>query len=60
MSKSAEEQSRSQYFSEDDLAKLELNRIPRHVAIIPDGNRRWAEQKLQNLTISFDVKFERC
>ncbi|MBB64916.1 MAG: di-trans,poly-cis-decaprenylcistransferase [Waddliaceae bacterium] len=49
MSKSAEEQSRSQYFSEDDLAKLELNRIPRHVAIIPDGNRRWAEQKLQNL-----------
>lgn len=29
----------------DHLKKLELNSVPRHVAIIPDGNRRWAQQR---------------
>ena len=34
-------------FSESDLAGLDKGNIPHHVAIIPDGNRRWAkgEQK---------------
>jgi undecaprenyl diphosphate synthase len=29
-------------FSEEELASLDLSRIPHHVAIIMDGNRRWA------------------
>lgn len=32
-------------FSEEDLALLDLHRIPSHIAIIMDGNRRWAAQK---------------
>lgn len=33
------------YFSPDQVALLDLKRIPQHVAIIPDGNRRWAKQQ---------------
>ncbi|MBY0529195.1 MAG: di-trans,poly-cis-decaprenylcistransferase [Rhabdochlamydiaceae bacterium] len=29
-------------FSAEDLARVDLKRIPHHVAIIMDGNRRWA------------------
>jgi len=32
------------YFSPDELAQLQDAAIPRHIAIIPDGNRRWASQ----------------
>lgn len=28
------------------LSQLDHTRIPRHIAIIPDGNRRWAKQRL--------------
>ncbi len=28
------------------LARLNKNRIPHHIAIIPDGNRRWAKKRL--------------
>jgi len=27
------------------LAKLDRSKLPRHIAIIPDGNRRWAKSK---------------
>lgn len=32
------------FFSLDDLAFLDLEKVPRHIAIIMDGNRRWAKQ----------------
>lgn len=32
-------------YPRDELVKLNLKKIPRHVAIIPDGNRRWAKGK---------------
>jgi len=33
------------YFSNEQLSLLNSNRIPKHVAIIPDGNRRWAKNR---------------
>lgn len=32
-------------FAPEQLSLLDKNRIPRHVAIIPDGNRRWAKNQ---------------
>jgi len=32
-------------FCSDDLTQLDLLRIPKHVAVIMDGNRRWAKQR---------------
>ena len=32
-------------FSPQQLAAIDLSRVPRHVAIIPDGNRRWAKKQ---------------
>lgn len=32
-------------YGEEDLARLDLSRIPQHIAIIMDGNRRWAKQQ---------------
>jgi undecaprenyl diphosphate synthase len=37
-------------FNKEDLKLLDNTKIPHHVAIIPDGNRRWA--KTNNLDIS--------
>lgn len=34
-----------QYFTSLDLAQLDLKRIPNHIAVIPDGNRRWAKRR---------------
>lgn len=35
-------------FHPRDLARLNRNRIPQHIAIIPDGNRRWAKKHLSS------------
>ena len=32
------------YFSSEQLSTLDKSRVPNHVAIIPDGNRRWAKK----------------
>jgi len=32
-------------YSTSQLAKLKLDCIPKHLAIIPDGNRRWAKKR---------------
>lgn len=32
------------FFTEEQTRLLDRNKIPRHVAIIPDGNRRWAKK----------------
>lgn len=34
------------YFHPSQLAHLNHSRIPHHIAIIPDGNRRWAKKHL--------------
>jgi len=36
-------------YSEADLSTLDRNRVPQHIAIIPDGNRRWAKQHLLDI-----------
>lgn len=38
------------HFNEAQLASLDITKTPKHVAIIPDGNRRWARN--QNSEIS--------
>ena len=37
---------KSTLFQHSELCRLDRTRIPRHVAIIPDGNRRWAKKRL--------------
>src|SRR6516162_7311162 len=32
-----------------ELARLDPMRIPKHIAIIPDGNRRWAKKRLSSI-----------
>lgn len=39
----------SSHFSSAQLARLDLTCIPTHIAIIPDGNRRWAKQHLSTV-----------
>jgi len=36
-------------FTDQDLQEVDASRVPRHIAIIPDGNRRWAELQKENL-----------
>ncbi len=36
---------KSYYFTDAQLASLDLQRLPKHIAIIPDGNRRWAQKQ---------------
>lgn len=33
------------YYTHDQITELNPNRIPQHIAIIMDGNRRWAKKK---------------
>jgi undecaprenyl diphosphate synthase len=39
----------SSYFLPSQLAKLDRSRIPKHIAIIPDGNRRWAKKRFSSI-----------
>lgn len=36
---------KQKYYTPEDIARLDLTRIPSHVAFIPDGNRRWAKNQ---------------
>lgn len=38
----------STFFTKAQLDSLDHSKIPKHIAIIPDGNRRWAKNKLFN------------
>jgi len=40
----------SPYFTEEQLALLDKTKMPAHIAIIPDGNRRWAKANTLNIT----------
>lgn len=41
---------KSRHFSDEQLSFINKGPIPHHIAIIPDGNRRWAKQhKLQSI-----------
>lgn len=38
-------QPKTRYFTPEELSSLNWNKSPKHVALIPDGNRRWAAQQ---------------
>jgi undecaprenyl diphosphate synthase len=40
----------SAIYTQDQLEKLDLSKIPKHIAIIPDGNRRWAKEAKRLIT----------
>lgn len=42
-------QEKSSRFHPSQLALLDRSRIPQHIAIIPDGNRRWAKKRLSTI-----------
>jgi undecaprenyl diphosphate synthase len=42
-------QDNSSRFSSSQLARLDPLRMPQHIAIIPDGNRRWAKKRLSSV-----------
>jgi undecaprenyl diphosphate synthase len=42
-------QEKASRFHSSQLALLDRSRMPRHIAIIPDGNRRWAKKRLSHI-----------
>ncbi len=42
---SVQDTAHKSFFSSSELAQIIPSRVPKHVAIIMDGNRRWAQQK---------------
>lgn len=40
-----ENRQESQFFTKEQLSRLQKPLIPNHIAIIPDGNRRWAMKR---------------
>lgn len=45
-----ERQNELKYYRPEELVDLDQTRIPEHIAVIMDGNRRWAKQATQNVT----------
>lgn len=41
-------QRKLEFFTQEQLDQLNPTLIPKHIAIIPDGNRRWAEKQNSN------------
>lgn len=39
----------TKFFSQSDKQKLDFQRLPKHIAIIPDGNRRWAKKQQSSI-----------
>jgi undecaprenyl diphosphate synthase len=39
----------TRYYTDEQLEELKHASLPRHIAIIPDGNRRWAKEQLTNV-----------
>ena len=33
------------FFTREEISKVQVNSVPKHIAIIPDGNRRWAYER---------------
>lgn len=42
-------QEKTSRFHRSQLERLDRARIPQHIAIIPDGNRRWAKKRLSSV-----------
>lgn len=42
-------QEKSSRFHSSQLDRVDRSRIPQHIAIIPDGNRRWAKKRLSSI-----------
>lgn len=39
----------TKFFNQADKQKIDLQRLPKHIAIIPDGNRRWAKKQQSSI-----------
>jgi undecaprenyl diphosphate synthase len=40
-------------FSPKELASLDRSKVPHHIAIIPDGNRRWAKKQFKDIIFGY-------
>lgn len=47
----AKYQDTESFFTSDQLALINPDKLPKHVAIIPDGNRRWAKKQLEKVQV---------
>src|ERR1700730_6955277 len=37
------------FFHPEEIKALDFSKIPKHIAIIPDGNRRWAKKENESV-----------
>lgn len=44
MAQTLTEAQKTKHYTHDELASIQQQAVPKHIAIIPDGNRRWAAQ----------------
>lgn len=45
-------------FSSQDLSQIDFTRVPQHIAIVPDGNRRWAKKHLFTIAMGHETGAE--